>query len=120
MTEPHDAPDTGELLDAVRGFLEAEVVPVLEGRRRFHALVAVNVLGMVQRELDLGPAQSVAHAERLGRLGVRDEGELAQAIRSGSLAGREAEVREAVRATVADKLRVTNPSYLEEGDPDRA
>ncbi len=111
---PHDLPDAGELLDAVREFIERDVIPVLEGRRRFHALVAANVVAMVERELRLGPAQATAHAERLARLGVADEADLARAIRAGDLADRAAEVREVVRATVADKLRVANPGYLGE------
>jgi hypothetical protein len=110
---PHDIPSAPELLDAVREFLETEVIPHAEGRRRFEARVAANVVAMVQREMILGPAQSAAHAERLDRLGVTNEDALARAIRSGGLAGRDDEVRAAVRATVADKLRVANPRYLE-------
>ncbi len=110
---PHDVPSAPELLDAVREFLESEVIPHTEGRRRFEARVAANVVTMVQREMILGPAQSAAHAERLHRLGVTDDGALAMAIRSGELAERGEEVRAAVRATVADKLRVANPAYLE-------
>ena len=112
-TPPHDVPSAPELLDAVREFLESQVIPYTEGRRRFEARVAANVVAIVQREIILGPAQSAAHAERLKSLGVTDEEALARAIRSGELAEREVEVRSAVRATVADKLRVANPRYLE-------
>src|SRR5687768_10145024 len=45
-----DRPTALELLDAVRTFLEEDVVPALEGPRRFHALVAANVLAIVRRE----------------------------------------------------------------------
>jgi len=109
---PHDLPSATELLDAVRGFLETDVIPGTEGRLRFHARVAANVLAMVGRELALGPALARAHAERLRGLGVGDDAELAAAIRSGALDDRLAEVRDAVRATVADKLAVANPGYL--------
>jgi len=57
---PHDVPSASELLDAVREFLEAELLPVAEGRVRFHLRVATNVLRMVERELVLGPG----HADR--------------------------------------------------------
>jgi len=107
---PHDMPSALQLLDAVREFLETEVIAASEGRVRFHVRVAANV---VARELALGPAQAVAHAARLARLGVADEAELAAAIRSGALDDRLDEVRAAVRATVADKLAVANPRYLE-------
>ena len=53
---PHDVPSAPELLDAVREFLESEVIPHTEGRRRFEARVAANVVAMVKREMILGPA----------------------------------------------------------------
>jgi hypothetical protein len=46
-----DRPDARELLEAVRGFLEEQVVPALDGTRQFHARVAANVLAIVGREL---------------------------------------------------------------------
>jgi hypothetical protein len=78
---------------------------------RYHVRVAANVVAMVGRELALGPEQAVAHAERLGGLGVSSESELAAAIRSGALDNRLAEVNDVVRKTVADKLVVANPRY---------
>jgi hypothetical protein len=48
---------------------------------------------------------------------VADEGELALAIRDGSLDDRMAEVTEFVRRTVTDKLRVANPKYLDNPTP---
>ena len=46
-----DKPDAAELLDAVAAFLDNDVVPAFEGRKRFHALVAANVVRIVAREL---------------------------------------------------------------------
>ena len=46
-----DRPTVRELLDAVRSFLEVDVVPALHGPARFHALVAANVLAIAGREL---------------------------------------------------------------------
>jgi hypothetical protein len=109
---PHDIPSAVELLDAVREFLESDVLPATEGRVRFHARVAANVVGMVARELALGPDQAAAHAARLAGLGVHSDAELAAAIRSGALDARADEVRAAVRGSVADKLAVANPGYL--------
>ena len=108
---PHDTPSAAELLDAVREFLESDVLPATEGRLRFHVRVAANVVGMVGREIVLGPDQAAAHAGRLEALGVASEAELAAAIRSGALDWRSEDVRAAVRATVADKLAVANPAY---------
>jgi hypothetical protein len=109
---PHDIPSAAELLDAVREFLDSDVLPVTEGRVRFHVRVAANVVGIVARELVLGPPQAAAHMARLERLGVHTDAELAATIRSGALDARAQEVREVVRATVANKLAVANPRYL--------
>jgi hypothetical protein len=112
MTAPHDLPSAVELVVAVREFLEGDVMAVTEGRVQFHTRVAVNVLGMVERELALGADQAARHAEGLIALGLADEAELAGAIRDGRLDERLAEVAAFVRATVDDKLRVANPRYL--------
>lgn len=113
MTEPHDRPTAGELVEAVREFLERDVMAATEGRVQFHTRVAVNALGMVQRELELGPEQAVAHQARLDALGFADEAELAAAIRRGDVDDRYDDIKAAVTATVRDKLTVANPKYLD-------
>jgi len=113
--EPHDLPTAAQLLEAVREFLTDDVMNATSGRVRFHARVAANVLAIVERELELGPAQRRTHAEALARLGVGSEAELARALREGSLDDRLEEVVAAVRATVRAKLLVANPRYLDEG-----
>ena len=128
-----DRPSVSELLRAVRGFLEDDLVPALEGRRRFHALVAANVLAIVERELGGEEEQLARQWDRLAELfqldpatrpgapsalraAIRDlETRLVERIRSaeadvGDLAVR---VRAHVRATVLEKLAVANPKYLE-------
>ncbi len=113
MSEPHDVPDAAALVEAVREFLERDVMTATEGRIQFHTRVAVNVLGMVEREITLGPDQAVRHAEGLAELGVASERELADQIRSGALDDCLAEVRAFVTETVRAKLEVANPKYLE-------
>lgn len=112
MNAPHDRPTVGELVEAVREFLEGEVLPQASGRVGFHARVAINALGIVERELTLGPELATAHGRRLAQLGFESEAELAEAIRRGELDERLSEVRAAVLATVRDKLRVANPDHL--------
>ena len=112
MTEPHDVPTASELVEAVREFLERDVMKATEGRVQFHTRVAVNVLNMVQRELEAGAAQADAHGQRLAALGVSSEQELCDAIASGQLDDRLEEVVAVARATVRDKLLVANPRYL--------
>jgi hypothetical protein len=113
MAAPHDAPTAEQLLEAVREWLERDVLPAVEGRLQFHTRVAVNVLAIVERELALGPAQVEAHRQRLQALGVVDEADLAARIRAGELDDRLDEVKAAVWATVADKLAVANPRYFD-------
>jgi len=110
--EPHDVPTAAQLVEAVREFLERDVMEATEVRVQFHTRVAINALRMVQRELDLGPEQAAAHRAALDRLGVADEAALAAAIRSGSLDDRREEVLEVLRETVRAKLAVSNPRYL--------
>ena len=44
-----------ELLGAVKGFLMDSAMPALSGRDQFNARVAANVLGIIDREQQLGP-----------------------------------------------------------------
>jgi Domain of unknown function (DUF6285) len=111
MSQPHDAPMARELVEAVREFLERDLLGTLEGRLRFHTLVAINALGMVERELELGPAQETGHAARLAELGFGSDAALAAAIRSGSLDSRYDEVRTALLDSVRAKLEVSSPAY---------
>ncbi len=113
-----DRPAANELLRAVREFLERDVLAATEGRVQFHTRVAMNVLGIVERELELGPELAAReHARAVALLG-RDgdpaelERDLAAAIRSGSLDDREDDVRRHVRETVREKLLIANPGYL--------
>jgi len=109
---PNDAPSATALLEAVRAFLAGEVAETSTGRLRFHAKVAANVVDMVSREIVLGEEAEVRRRARLERLGVKDEAELASAIRSGAMDERMEEVEQAVREEVADKLAVANPTHL--------
>ena len=113
-----DRPTAVELLDAIREFLEHDVIPAAEGRVQFHSRVAVNALGMLERELRLGPALDAADRARLSALLGHDAdlpaltAELAGRIRDGSLDDRHGEVISAVRESVRAKLVVSNPDYV--------
>ncbi len=112
-----DRPTAGELLEAVREFLDREVRPRLDGQPAFHARVAANVLAIVERELELAPGFDAAEAERLrdmlGRGGALEDlnAALAAAIRAGGMDGRN-DVAAHLLATARDKLRIANPRYL--------
>lgn len=91
-------PSPGELVRAVREFLEEEVTPATEGRLSFHARVAANVLAQIERELESGLPDTT------------DDAEICAAIRAGSVDL--AQVYEPIRETVVAKLRVSNPRHL--------
>jgi hypothetical protein len=117
-----DLPTAAELVEAVREFLERDVFPVLEGRRQFHTRVAMNVLGIVQRELEQSNRADTGERERLVALLGRDPDsnasladlnqELAAGIRDGSLAAPREELLDHLRETLRDKLAIANPKYL--------
>ena len=114
-----DRPTAPELLDAVAGFLEQDVAPLLDARLRFHARVAVNVLRILEREWEMAPAQRERQRELLRALLGRD-GEpaelwagLARAIREGALDGSRSDVLAALREITAQKLAIANPGYTE-------
>ena len=104
----YDRPNAAELVQAVREFLERDVMRATEGRVQFHTRVAINALGMVEREL--GEPEWLARIEA-ARAAERD---LAARIRDGSLDDRLDEVRAQVRASVRAKLLIANPGYLGE------
>src|SRR3954470_24665853 len=113
-----DRPSAAELVHAVREFLERDVMTATEGRVQFHTRVAINALGMIERELTDGPAFANAEQSRAAALLGHDddiddlERELAARIRDGSLHDPLRAVRVHVRATVREKLLVANPGYL--------
>jgi hypothetical protein len=117
----HDRPTAGELIEAVREYLQGEVVPAIADRRaRFRALIAVNVLTIVERELACARDDEEAEALRLDALGVAAGDSAARrrafcaALRRGDFdepADRRRALAYAI-ANVAAKLRVANPRYL--------
>jgi hypothetical protein len=98
MTAP-DRPVASELADAVRGFLEAEILPTLDDHRlRFRTLVAMNALSIVAREAPPAPPPSPADRALAARLRAGD-------IRDGDLP--------LLKRRVMEKLTVASPRYLE-------
>jgi hypothetical protein len=93
----HDRPTPRELVEATREFLEREILPTLtDPRLRFRTLVALNALGIAEREL----------AERPD---PEPDRELARRIRAGDVRPGDLEQ---IKQDVERKLRVANPGYL--------
>jgi hypothetical protein len=104
----HDRPTAAELVEAVREWLEGAQ---LDERDRFLRRVASRALGIVERELRLGPELERAHRSRLDALGFPDDTTLARAVRDGLDTP---EVVAAIRADVVDKVRVADPRLLDD------
>ncbi len=112
MTAPHDRPTATELLEALHEWMERDLLPGVNGRLQFHTRVAINMIDIVRRELELGPDQEARHQEVLSSFGMGDDAELAAAIRSGEFDSDLVEVLNRLRPVVEDKVRVANPRYL--------
>ena len=85
MSELHDPPTAQQLIESVREWLETDVFPQVEGRLQFHTRVAMNVLAMVERELELGEVQK-RDAQVLGRDATRVHYFKCFCIRTGKIA----------------------------------
>jgi hypothetical protein len=128
-----DRPSIDELLGAVAGFLEDDVMANTTGRINFHARVSVNVLQMIRRELNeqeshlateweglsglLGPVERPATISGLAASIEERNRQLSGRIRDGHYDdagdGRERLI-EHLRRVTFDKLVVSNPSLAEE------
>ena len=119
-----DRPDSRELAEAVRGFLEAEILPSLQDPRlKFRALVAANALGILGRDLELGAELEREEARLLSSLlgqtvagsavdGRALNAELCRRIRRGEPP---AGTLLALRRLAGLKLAIASPKYLEGG-----
>jgi hypothetical protein len=112
MTAPHDRPNAVELLEAVREWMEKDLMGGIEPRLQFHTRVAMNVLDIVSREIAMGADQLESHAELLASFGVGSDAELSQQIRNGEHDSALLKVLERLRPVIEDKVRVANPKYL--------
>jgi hypothetical protein len=115
---PFGRPTAAELAEAVREYLDT-LMERSEGGAGFEARVARNALGVVERELRLGPDLAAAHAARIKALGFADGVALAAAIRAGELDDDDdawAAVAAALAASARDQLVVANPRYLTSAD----
>lgn len=109
-------PCTEELVEAVARWIDT-IRPGLPPRDAFLARVAVNVLGVVQRELTLGPA---AEADAVARMsGLLGHGgsfedltaELCAKLQAGELDAETPGLLAALRANAQDQVAIDQPNY---------
>ena len=120
-------PEAAELMSAVRDFLETEIVPTLtDARLKFRTLVAINALGILEREHQLEEGFLRAELTELSSLLELDarapdsleelrsavavlNSDLAERIRAGYAP---MTVFETLKRAAVNKLRVSSPMYL--------
>ena len=122
-----DRPTSSELSDAVKEFLESEILPTIsDARLKFRVLVAMNALSMMSRQVNFEESQVQTEFSSLNSLLGKDlpspdsfsslkamtvklNTELSSRIRLGDVPENVfAHLEEVTKA----KLAITNPAYL--------
>ena len=94
---PAGEPTNREIVQAVRDWIEGAIKPRAEGHAKFEAVVAMNALGIVMRDLEAGTrAEDVA---------------LSQALMAGTTTLAEPGLLARLRRAVLDKCAVDSPKY---------
>lgn len=115
-----------DLLEEARRVLKESVIPELEGQRKYDALMAVNAIGMVARELtendgeqssaiesDVQDFVALNASSRAVDLAVDNpEQALADLIRARDVSVADATLQALLRALTDARLAVNNPGYL--------
>ncbi|HEY7979146.1 MAG TPA: DUF6285 domain-containing protein [Rhizomicrobium sp.] len=106
-----------ELVKAVQSFIETKAMPELKGHTAFHARVAANALGIVARELALGPGAADSEKNRLIAL-LGHDGSLddlnrvfCKQIRDGKIDIESEALRQHLELTTLDKVAIDQPNY---------
>jgi hypothetical protein len=114
---PSNRPTVNELLEALGGYLKAEVLPNLSGSSKYHLQVALNAVAILGREIASGAEFDDAERDRLlALLGVSSTREelnrlLCQRIRDRQLSYRDPKLIDHLLATAMAKLAIDNPKY---------
>ena len=120
---PISQPNVSQLCDALQEFLTTEVVPAIDDDAiKYKLKIAMNVLGIIARESELG--ENFRHLERsvLNEY-LSDEPEstvpertdvnqrLLNHIRSGDISSREDDLLAALERITVAKMAIDNPRY---------
>lgn len=114
---PLSNPSALQIIEAVRSFLEQDILTTAKGRQAFDTKVAINALMTVERELSDGPELDSNERKRLvkilgheGDLSALNE-QLSQAISDGSIDMGSNELIDHLYKTAMGKMQVDNPRY---------
>ncbi len=109
-------PKAEELVEAVSKWIDG-VRPTLGPRDAFLARVAVNVLGVVKRELAQGAVAEAAATARMAELLGHDgdfsmlNSELCEAIRTGAMDVGTPGLIQALKASIHEQIAIDQPNY---------
>jgi hypothetical protein len=106
-----------QLAQSVCSFLQADILPNVQGKIAFDTRVAINVMGILMRELeksaDLDKAELNRLVKILGHDGELHEltKELANKIQTGSATLNSTDLMDHLCQTALDKLEIDNPKF---------
>ena len=110
-------PDDAELLDAIAGLLEDQVLKAVPPALQHQVRVAANLARILQRQQALEPAARAAERARLATLLSHDgelealRADLDRRIRDGDPALDPSDLWDALVATARDDLATAKPGY---------
>ena len=104
-----------ELLTAIRTFLKEEALPQLDGYSAYNTRIAANSLGIVARQLELGPDLEKLDAACADSFGIDPQKgpvtqQLALKLRNGSMQA-DASLLDYLRRRTLKTLEIDNPKY---------
>jgi len=110
-------PSAAELTAAVQQFLDTEIKPLVDGEHNYQLRIAVNLLTIVGREIELGDAHRQRELQGLTALldadGSVEELNIAlcEAIRQGRFSSADPALLKHLRQSVLNRLAISNPRY---------
>ena len=110
-------PSAAELTAAVQQFLDTEIKPLVEGEQNYQLRIAVNLLTIVGREIELGNEHR--QREQQGLSGLLDSDgtvedlnkALCEAIGQRQFSITDSALLKHLRQSVLDRLTISNPRY---------
>jgi len=114
---PLNQPSATELMDAIREHLDVQLRPKLSGKEAYDIRVASNLLAILKREHELGPAAAARAQTRLTNLLELETGleelntTLSDRIREREFDSGNQDLLVHLRLTALDKLGIDNPKY---------
>lgn len=115
----HDAPSLGELIEAVKHFIDETATRELSGHSKFHARIASNVLAIVSRELTQRPSAEAGETARLAAFLGMDaalgadamNAALTQEIEHGNINAETPGLLLHLKTTAIAQLKIDQPKY---------